>query len=199
MITTDLLLRYGAEKTIYNKGDYIFKINDTARYFYQIVKGEVKIYNTNENGKEFIQSIFSKGRVLGESALLGDHQKYPTSCIAISKTELFQFSKEKFIQLLREHQDIHFQISKNLANRFYYKSIIATEISNENPDHRIIALLQYLKHTIYKLEKPFSYKVELTRQQIADLTGLRVETVIRSILKLEQDSKLQLIKHKIHI
>jgi CRP-like cAMP-binding protein len=58
-------------------------------------------------------------------------------------------------------------------------------------------LLDYLKFTIYKIEEPFEYEVELTRQQIADLTGLRVETVIRSIKSLEKKGKLKIVSRKV--
>ncbi|MEF9477344.1 helix-turn-helix domain-containing protein [Chryseobacterium sp. 1B4] len=35
-------------------------------------------------------------------------------------------------------------------------------------------------------KKQYSYEVPLTRQQIANLTGLRVETVIRTVKKMEK-------------
>lgn len=41
--------------------------------------------------------------------------------------------------------------------------------------------------------------IDLTRQQIADLTGLRVETVIRTLKRLESDSKVQIINSKVVI
>lgn len=36
-----------------------------------------------------------------------------------------------------------------------------------------------------------------TRQQIADMSGLRVETVIRTVKKMEKEGKLVLEGHKI--
>jgi len=42
------------------------------------------------------------------------------------------------------------------------------------------------------------YEVSLTRQQIADFTGLRVETVIRSVKTLEKEGSLKLIGHKVY-
>lgn len=56
---------------------------------------------------------------------------------------------------------------------------MASEISSQKPEHRIIRILDYLKNYVHKKEEKFSFKVDLTRQQIADLTGLSVETVIR--------------------
>jgi CRP-like cAMP-binding protein len=42
-----------------------------------------------------------------------------------------------------------------------------------------------------KMIRPF------TRQQLADMTGLRVETVIRTVKKMEKEGKLCLEGHKI--
>ena len=40
--------------------------------------------------------------------------------------------------------------------------------------------------------------VPFTRQEIANFTGLRVETVIRVFSKLNADKKVDIIKHKIY-
>jgi CRP-like cAMP-binding protein len=159
----------------------------------------LKIYNVNSEGKEFIQSIFSTNRILGEAAILGEFMTYPTNCIALTEAILWQLSKKNFLMLLNNHPKIYFLISKNLAKRFYYKSMIAKEVSFENPEHRIITLLLYLKHFIYNSQEPFEYCVELSRQDIANLTGLRVETVIRSVKKLEANNRLIIRNHKIHL
>ena len=84
-----------------------------------------------------------------------------------------------------------------LDNRLLYKSMILKEISGYNPEHRVLSLIDYMKKEkgIAASEK---YEVSLTRQQIADLTGLRVETVIRSVKNLEKEGCLKLIGHKVY-
>ena len=57
--------------------------------------------------------------------------------------------------------------------------MIGREISMYDAGHRIITLIDFLKKRDGHTDK--LYEVTLTRQQIADLTGLRVETVIRAI------------------
>ena len=46
-------------------------------------------------------------------------------------------------------------------------------------------------------EGKFTLKIEYTRQQIANILGLRVETVIRVIKNLEKKKELQIIKRKV--
>ncbi len=196
MISSDLLIRYNARLKEYKEGDFLFRQNDIPRYYFQLDKGEVKVCNTNSFGKEFIQSIFSEGRGVGESALLGEY-KYPANCIALEESKVWLLPKKGFLSLLEENMNVHFEISKAISKHLHYKAVISSEISIENPEHKIIALIDYLKNDIYKIHEPFEYKVRLSRQQLADLIGLRVETVIRTIKKLEAQNKIKLIKHKI--
>jgi len=75
---------------------------------------------------------------------------------------------------------------------------MATEISSQDAEHRILTLLDYFKLNVHNLSESARYKVEITRQQIADLTGLRVETVIRAMKSLEKEGKIIIIDHKVY-
>jgi CRP-like cAMP-binding protein len=75
---------------------------------------------------------------------------------------------------------------------------MASEISSQDPEHRILRLLDYTKKHIYKLQPDEHFEVDLTRQQIADLTGLRVETVIRSCKALEKKGEIEIKSRKIY-
>ena len=198
MINKKILGTYGAERHSFNKGEVIFKQDDKPRFYYQIADGEVKMRNITQSGKEFIQRIFSQDRSFGEPPLFGDFG-YPADAIALTDCSIWQLPAEKFYLLLREQPETHFKITSAIAARLYYKALMAREISFEEPRHRIKRLLQYLKHDVYKCSEAFSYEVELTRQQIADLTGLRVETAIRSIKDLEEMGEIKIVNRKIWI
>ena len=156
------------------------------------------MFNLNEDGKEFIQGIFSKNRSFGEPPLFSSDELYVANAIALENTKLLRLEKSSFINLLKENPEVHLQFTQTLADRLHFKSIMAAEISNNDPESRIITLIDYLKYKIYKIPVPFEYEVELTRQQIADLTGLRVETVIRSIKELEKKGKVRIISRKVY-
>lgn len=193
MIPENILLDYGA--TIENIDASIVFLTEKKRadFYFQIKTGEVKMFNLNENGKEFVQGIFYAGESFGEPPLFADF-KYPASAATVKPTELFKLPKSKLFELLTHNPEINLKFTKALARRLYYKATILKEISVHPPEHRILALIDFLKNR-YGSEELF--QVELTRQQIADLTGQRVETVIRAIKQLEQDGEIKLIKHKV--
>jgi len=193
MIPENLLLTYGASLTNINTSEIILIEKKRANSYFQIKTGEVKMFNLNEQGKEFVQGIFYDGESFGEPPLLGDF-KYPASAAAIKPTQLYTLGKSQLFQLLTENPEVNLKFTKALAKRLYYKATILKEISVHPPEHRILTLIDFLKRK-YGSTEPF--QVELTRQQIADLTGQRVETVIRAIKQLEQDGEIKLIKHKV--
>ena len=196
MIDKTLLVEFGAKKITFEKGQIIFNQGESARYYYQLVSGTVKMNNFNDEGKEFIQGIFSDGQSFGEPPLFLD-DNYPANAVAISNSTALQLSKEKFFEILNADPATHLAVTVNLAKRLYFKTLMASEISSQDPEHRVLKLIDYFKHKINNIPKELPYKVEITRQQIADLTGLRVETIIRAIKSLERKGEITIKDRKV--
>ncbi len=196
MIAETLLESYGAKKLRMGKGTMIFSEGDSPNYYYQIRSGEVKMNNYNEEGKEFIQNIFSVGQSFGEPPLFVD-SPYPANAMALTEVELLVLRKEDFIELLGKEPTVALSIIQGLSRRLLYKAVMAPEISSQGPGRKLLTLLNFQKKSHAGVSEPCSFKVPLTRQQMADLTGLRVETVIRAIKQLEKDGVLKIERGKV--
>lgn len=197
MITVELLENYGVVKKTFDKNDIIFEEGNLPSSYYQIISGEVKMSNYNDDGREFIQGIFYNEQSFGEPPLFLN-QKYPANAIAVENTEIFILSKENFMKLLEENPKVSIKVIENLAQRLYYKSVMAAEISTHEPEHRVLKLIDH-GITYFNFQKDKNgYLINFTRQQIGDLTGLRVETVIRAIKALEKKGELKIINRKVY-
>ncbi|HET9053986.1 MAG TPA: Crp/Fnr family transcriptional regulator [Cyclobacteriaceae bacterium] len=190
MIPDKILLQYNARITRTQKGQLLFSEGDTATDYFQVKEGQVKMFTLNAEGQEFTQGFFDAGESFGEPALLGNFP-YPGSAITVAPARIWRLPKEQFLQLLEENFELHLKLDKTLCHRLQYKAMILTEISSHAPEHRLTTILHYLKA---KLDGPESEKIIIpyTRQQLADMMGLRVETVIRTIKKMEQKGLLDL-------
>ncbi|MFD0700410.1 helix-turn-helix domain-containing protein [Myroides pelagicus] len=73
---------------------------------------------------------------------------------------------------------------------------MAPVISCNDSQRRIMTLLEFIKENEMTNDK---FPIDLTRQQVADLTGLRVETVIRTIKDLESQKQVQIKKGKVFL
>lgn len=191
-----LLEKFNARQIKVGKGKTLFEEGETAKDFFQVEKGQIKMFVLNPDGQEFTQGIFNSGESFGEPPLLGNFP-YPSSAIAVEPSKVWRLPKQVFLELLKENFDVHLQLNQVLCKRLQYKSMILTEVSSYDPEHRLNTLLQYLKAKIKIKGSTKKLIIPFTRKQLADMTGLRVETVIRTIKKMERDGKLQLEGHKI--
>lgn len=194
-IDTDLLYTWGAIAKKVPKNTVIFFENDPPMSFYQILEGTVKMSYTNEDGKDLTIGVFNEGNTFGEAPLF-INQPYPASAIAQTDCILLKLSKINFFSFVEENPEIQKKIIKIFAWKIYNKIVFSKNIINHKPEYRIQYFLDHLKkqHNISVSKK---MKIPYTRQEIADFTGLRVETVIRTLSLMNKDKKIEIINHKL--
>lgn len=195
LIDEELLIAYGAETDLLNPNDIIFNESDNPRYYYQISSGRIKLNHYNEAGKEIILAILHKGLSVCELLLFID-KNYPVNAIALEPSKIIKLPKKIFFKMLDENPDISRDINRFLSERLYYKFIMLENNSSLNAEVRIKGVMDYHK-SFFADQSPFSFEIPLTRQQLASITGLRVETVIRTIKNLEKQNVVKIKNGKI--
>jgi CRP/FNR family cyclic AMP-dependent transcriptional regulator len=195
LIPAKILEAYKGRLVRFRENQVLFDAGQLANDFYQVAEGQIKMFIVNEDGQEFTHGVFQAGESFGEPALLGDFP-YPSSAKALTAGSVWKVAKPHFLQLLIENFDLHLKLDNVLCQRLQYKSMILTEVSAHEPEHRLTTIMKYLKLKMMPKGETKTI-IPFTRQQLADMTGLRVETVIRTIKKMEQSGKLSLENHKI--
>ncbi|MEO0874482.1 MAG: Crp/Fnr family transcriptional regulator [Bacteroidota bacterium] len=195
MIKPELLQQFGAVYKSFQKGEMIFQEGEKAVFYYQVVQGTAKMNNYTADGQEIIQGLFKTGESFGEPAILGDFT-FPANAQAVEDLLLICLEKNRLMQLLTDHVEVSLNLLSILSNRLRFKAILAREMKGYEAEHRIMTLLQYLKKKAGQKER---FLVDITRQTIANLTGLRVETVIRAIKSLEEKGTVQIEHRKLYL
>ncbi len=194
MIVNDILIAWGGVAKKYRKNEIIFLEGDSPRYYYQIITGKVKLFN-NSDTKELTQGIFTDGDGFGEPPLFID-EVYPSTAITISETVIIRLLKENFLKLIDEYPDIQKKFLRIFSWRIYEKSRLARELINNSPEERIITFLRYYKKKIGTSDERL--RIDFTRQEIANFTGLCVETVIRTLSRMNATKKVAIIDKKLY-
>lgn len=197
MIEKKVLEEYGVETLKFKKNTYIFKKGDPAKYYFQIIKGTVKMNFYNDKGNEFVQGIFEDNKSFGEPPLL-INTNYPANAVSINDVTLYRLAKDKFKELLLNNNNIHFNFTKLISHRLYFKATMANGITSNSAEKAILTLFKYLKKDVKENNIPFEFKIALTRKEIAGLLGLSTEATIRTIKKLALQKKLKIIDKKIY-
>lgn len=196
VIDIDTLLAWGGVYKQVAPGNVIFTEGSECYYYHQVVSGLVRWVNIDEEGREYIQTLIEKGECFGEIPLF-DNEPYAATAIAEENVIIIKLRKTTFVQLIKEKPEIHFKLSVVMAKRIRFRFLLLKSIAYQSPETRVKALLNYLK----KEKKHFCAKcnqVMLTRQQIADMTALRVETVIRIMRIMHDKEEIRIEKGKVY-
>lgn len=185
------LIEKGFTVKKFKKDAIIYEPGMQPKNVYFIKTGEVRMVTISDGGKEFIQGVFKAGQYFGEPALLID-RPYLAYTIVNKDSEIIQVSSAGFFALIEEEPDFSMALIKTLSNRLFYKSMMLEELANEKADHRLLTLINYLLNDI-----EVGDSLKFTRQDLADMTGLRVETVIRGVKLLNAKGLIKMIKGKI--
>ncbi|MBE4948866.1 Crp/Fnr family transcriptional regulator [Chryseobacterium culicis] len=194
-IDESLLYSFGAEEREYKKRESVFKEEDHALYYFQITDGKVKLNNYNENGKEFIHNILGKKQSFGE-AMLFLNQRYPINAVCLEKSKIIRLPKNNFFEMITQYPHLSLEMNACLSQEIFYKLKMMQSLASQNPMQRLQGLLDYLK-SYHDEDCSQCFHIAFTRQQIANLTGLRVETVIRALKKMEKEGMVTLKDRKI--
>lgn len=179
------------------KKDFLFREDQKATQLHYLLEGEITIYNTDSEGKEFLISKVTGGHFLGEPPfLLGE--RYPANAVITSEcVEIFSFSPDLFQKFMVDHPEMLLRFTKEIARKAYEKTLKLKSIVHLNPCERILNFLKIHKRSI-GIEMEDKIIIDVTRKEMANSTGLAIETVIRTVKKMEKEGKLDLVNHKIH-
>jgi len=189
-IDEKILHSFGGENVIYKAHEFIFKEGDHSQYYFQIISGKVKLNIFTENGKEFIHNILGKNQSFGDP-LLFIEELYPTNAISLQTTEIVKMPKDNFMEMLKRNPELSLEMNMCLSQRLYYNNLMVRNLALADPIQRLKGVMDYLK-SYHDGDCQHCFPIELTRQQIADLTGLRVETVIRTVKKMVNNEMIKL-------
>ena len=185
------LIDKGFAVKIFKKDAIIYEPGMQPRYVYFIKSGEVRMVTISDEGKEFIQGVFKAGQYFGEPALLID-RPYLAFTIINKDSQIIQVSKDDFFGLIENEPGFSMSIIKTLSKRLFYKSMMLEELANEKAEHRLLTIINYLL-----AEVKVGEQLKVTRQELADMTGLRVETVIRGVKLLFSKEEISMVRGKI--
>lgn len=193
-ITGELMTQYGASLLSLDREEVIFNRGDHPNFYHMVCEGQVKMTVLHESGKEFVQGYFGPGETFGEPPFFLE-EPYPADAVAVERSTVWRISRENFLRLLADLPDVHMEVTRTLSRRLVYKSMMLNELAVGEATQRLRTLIGYLRRQEEAESIPF--QVPFTRQDLADMTGLRVETVIRAIKSLEGEGVLSIERGKI--
>lgn len=190
----DVLFGNGQRK-LYAKNSLIIKEGDRTNCAYLINSGRVKIYLSDEHGKEIVLSVLKAGEYFGEMSLI-DRERRSAGVMAMEDADLTEISQNVFRACLQSHPDISEQIMLGLVTRLREAnkkiSGLALMSAHERVENMLRGLARNQNGLLVVEEKP-------THQHIANIVGASREMVTRILNKMAAEGRIKIAGKKIII
>ena len=162
---------------------------------YLVLSGRLKVFLNDEAGREVVLTIEEAGSTFGEIALL-DEEPRSASVAAIEHCELFAFSKDDLLALLKQNPDFSIAVIRSLAALIGRVSGSVRRLALKNIYCRLVDLLES------RAEIDGDRRIireRLTHQLIADMIGASREMVSRIMSDLGKGGYIEASRESIII
>ncbi|MBM4125433.1 MAG: Crp/Fnr family transcriptional regulator, partial [Nitrospira sp.] len=140
----------------------------------------VKCVKPSSDGKEVTLKVLMPGDLFCCDAAVFDGSTHPGCAQPIGNVSVLRISKQSYFDLLRRNPDAAFDVIKYLGNRLNEAQENAKVLALDRAEQRLASLLVKLAAQAGVQEADgIRLTVRLTRQDLADMAGLAVETATR--------------------
>ncbi len=184
----------------YKKGSLIFMEGEKGEASYYIKNGKVKIYKTSRDGKELILNIYGENDIFAEVTILND-VAYPATAEVVEDTVVGVIVNKELEKLLKKNSEMGLNLIKILSKRLYSAQLKLKQVALNDTYSRTAETILRLSesHGLNKTNGDIELKLELSRQELANMIGTARETVSRILSQFKKEEAILISGKKIII
>ena len=180
---------YRRKQRIYSEGNHPIRL-------YYVQKGKVKIFKSNEEGKELIVRIAGEGEFFGYTALL-ENSVYKENAETLEDSEIVGLPKNEVEELMNANPEISRKFIKLLASDVIEKEeqlvrIAYSSLRRKVADALLAVQKKYQDATTESL-------ISLNRENLAAVAGTATESLIRTLTDFKAEKLIDIVDGKIKI
>jgi CRP-like cAMP-binding protein len=164
------------------RGSTIFNRGDSARGFYLLLRGQLKLGLTSPQGMEKVISIISPGESFGEAVLFLERQ-FPVYAQATLDSQVLLVPKSVIFSLIDSDPLVARKMLAGLSVRMHKLVQDIEMLSLQSCTQRFIG---YLLQISADTDDASSVMLPASKTMIASLLNLTPETLSRTMTKLQQ-------------
>jgi len=170
----------------YAKGAMLFVEGEDSTHLWLVESGAVKVFRSLESGRELILGIFRFGDAIGEVAVI-DGTGYPASASAHEDATLWVLPRQAYFTYLERFEGAAIALIRDLTLRMRVMQRRMEDLGGGGVEYRIARVLTALCAKSPDQSSPVYLPIPLTRQDLADMVGARIETVIRIVSRWQKE------------
>jgi CRP-like cAMP-binding protein len=175
---------------VYKKKQVIYTQGNHPNRLYYVLKGKVKTYKRNEDGKELVTDLYSPGDFLGYIALM-EETVYKDTAEALEESELAIIPKEEFEDLLNNNKEVSRNFIKLLAKNISNKENQLLGLAYNSLRKKVAEALILLQRK-YQLTVEDNFIIDISRESLATIAGTATESLIRTLSDFRNEKMIEI-------
>jgi CRP/FNR family cyclic AMP-dependent transcriptional regulator len=164
-----------------DKAGILFSQGDESDGLYIIKSGRVKVFISDDSGKEMMIAVLGPGEVVGEIASL-DGERRTASVAAVEPATVLHIGHDDFKNFLKENHELAFEIIQILTRRIRSYADSVSNLAFKNVYERVVVVLE--QNSTERANGSRLVDGPFTHQAIADMVGSSREMVSRIMSEL---------------
>jgi CRP-like cAMP-binding protein len=182
---------------IHKRGTVLYHEGNRINGFYCIQSGILKIYKTGIDGKEQIIRFAKPGDLIGFRSVMSNETAC-TSAEVIEDTICCYIPGDTLIELVKSNGSFSLELLQITCKELGEANSYITDIAQKTVRERLAEVLIHLKDE-FGMDENSVLKINLTREELANIVGTATESVIRLLSEFKNDRLIELNGRKIKL
>lgn len=181
-----------------HKGDHLYRANSEFNSVFAIRSGAVKAVTISDNGDEQITGFYLPGEIVGLDGL--SDNRYTNSVLALETSSVCEIPFHRFEELSSKIPNLQRHFLQLMSREITEDQRIINLLTKSSAEGRIASLLISISSRNSRRNLSANeFVLPMTRTEIGNFLGLRIETVSRIIARLQKNNMISIDKKDVVI
>ena len=169
------------------RGEMLFLSGEAARGLFVVIRGKIRAFQQDEDGREQVMHLDATGAVLGDVPVFDDGP-YPASAISEADADVLFIEKTDVHELCLKYPSLALAALKLMAGKVRKHAKLIEALSLHEVGQRLaLFLLSEAQSTIFPEGGPMAFRLCVSNQEIASRIGSVRDVVSRAFTRLKHD------------
>jgi CRP/FNR family transcriptional regulator len=170
----------------FQRDEMLFLSGEPAQGLFVVVKGKIRVFQQNEDGREQVMYVDTDGSVLGDVPVFDDGP-YPASAMAESDAHVLFIEKNDVRELCAKYPSLALAALRMMATKVRKHSTLVETLSLHEVGQRLaLFLLAEAQSATFPENAPATFRLQLSNHEIASRIGSVRDVVSRALSRLKR-------------
>ncbi len=177
-----------------SKREMLFFEGDEGRCLFFMTSGSIKLFKTNDEGKEAIIRFVEPGDIFAE-ILLFLKNRYPVNAMAIEPSKLLAIDAAKLFTVIKAHPEVAMKLIGKMAAKSAYLVKLVENLTLADVRERFMSYLEHLREST----GADTVTLPVPKGELSLLLGVSPETFSRLLKKLAEEGVIEVEGKRIRV